>query len=359
MKTLSVYLKETAVLVEEYHAAHPLFPLEPAEFMEGAYAYFSRGGKRLRPAILRLSAGVLGGKDAENAALPAALGIEFYHNWTLIHDDVIDHDATRRGKPSVHAATAAAFSDAGAETAAEYGTDIAILAGDALHSAAIAHFASLSDSGKVRPEVALKILSLLEGNYGLRLLNGETIDTKNGLLYGKNAFWKIPESEVIGMMAGKTGALFAIAALAGALIGQNSPELTPEAKALSAFAEHCGVAFQLQDDILGLTADEEKLGKPILSDLREGKPTVLLLRAYKKSSEEEKAFLRRTVGQSRNPGELLQAREILLKNGGVSETEKLAAAALEKARAALSCLPDSSYKSLLAEWCEFMLDRKY
>ncbi|MBQ3075826.1 MAG: polyprenyl synthetase family protein [Clostridia bacterium] len=352
------YLKESGEAVLSYYHQNPPYALTPAELLEGAFVYFERGGKRLRPAICRLAAGALGGKEAEQAATPCALALELYHNWTLIHDDMIDHDDTRRGKSAVHKLITDSFADFGKEKAEEYGFDAALLAGDALHSASIAYLSQLSDSGFVPPEVTLKILSLLEGKYGPFLISGETIDTKNGVLFGEGSFHRLTIEEVTYMMAGKTGALFGISALSGALIGsrQTDPELAPCA-ALATFAEQCGLAFQLQDDILGVTSTEKTLGKPIGSDIREGKPTVLLLTAYQNATEEEKDLLRRVVGSSKDEGDILKARNILMERG-MEETRVLAASYLKKAENALATLPDSPYKQLLEEWKNFMLTRE-
>lgn len=363
MKEFFDYLKECSARVSAYYAetSAARFPLEPNELMDGTFAYFERGGKRLRPAIISLSAAALGGAEREEAALPCALGLEFYHNYTLIHDDILDRDDTRRGKPSVHTFTKALALKDGVpeEVAAEYGTANAILAGDALHSAAIASIASLSQNGAVKPEVTLKILSLIEGTYGMRLLSGEAIDTKNGLYYGKGAFYALKEEDVLHMISGKTSALFAVCAVSGAMIGKNSAdENDPEIAALREFAENCGMAFQLQDDILGIQSTEETLGKPVGSDIREGKPTVLLIHAYQNASEKEKKLLRTLVGSAKSKDEILAVRDILIKNGGVSYTQSLAEDYIRKAQSALSSLPDSRYKKILFAWSEFMLHRE-
>ncbi len=356
--SLLSYLKESGEAVFSYYQSHPFFPLAPEELMEGTFVYFERGGKRLRPAICRLAAGALGSDAAEKEAVPCALALELYHNWTLVHDDMIDHDDTRRGKSAVHKLISDRFlSSHPEEKAIEYGFDTALLAGDSLHSASIFYLSLLSESGFVPPEVTLKIITLLEGEYGPRLISGETVDTKNGLLFGADAFYRLTKEEVISMMAGKTGALFGISALSGALIGLGSASPAhPQAASLAGFAENCGIAFQLQDDILGITSTEETLGKPIGSDIREGKPTVLLLNAYQNATEEEKEFLRKTVGKSNKTEDILKAREILLQKG-MEETKALAEKYLTEAEKQLSLLPDSRYKALLEDWRVFMLER--
>ena len=163
--------------------------------------------------------------------------------------------------------------------------------------------------------------------------------------------------DVTFMMAGKTGALFAISALSGAMIGLGKADPANEnAQALARFAENCGLAFQLQDDILGVTSDEKTLGKPIGSDIREGKPTILLLNAYKNATDEEKEFLRSVVGISKDKDEILRARSILLEKG-LEETAKSAKDYLDLAEKDLATLPDSPEKDLLESWRLFMLNR--
>ena len=350
------YLKESGNAVFSFYREHPFFSLTPSELMEGSFVYFERGGKRLRPAICRMAAGALGGQKAEFAAVPCALALELYHNWTLVHDDMIDHDDLRRGKSAVHKLVKDLFVKDYA-SAGEYGYDTALLAGDALHSAAVYYLCRLSDSGEVAPEVTLKILSLLEGEYGPRLISGEAVDTKNGILRNHN-FCLPSEEEVLSMMAGKTGALFAISALSGALIGQNRADISPEAQALADFAEDCGIAFQLQDDILGITSTEEKLGKPIGSDIREGKPTLILIHSYQNANEEEKAFLRRTVGCPCSEGDLLKARNILLERGGKDYTVAKANKLLDSARSKLQAIADGPHRQIFDYWCDFMLLRE-
>ncbi len=350
---LKDYLRQTGQLLEEIRKNDPPFAYRTPELAEGTYAYYLRGGKRLRPALCRMAAGALGGEEAENAALPCALGLEYYHNWTLIHDDVLDHDDFRRGASAVHKLAADRFREHG-DKAAEYGVDLAILAGDALHSAAVAAIAGKS---RVAPEVRLEILRLLEGLYGPRLIEGETVDTKNGVLYGAGRFYEISAEEALEVIRGKTGALFAVSARAGALIGQNSPGETPLVRALTDFAESCGVAFQLQDDILGLTASEEALGKPVLSDVREGKPTVLLLTSFANATEEERSFLLRVVGKNADDGQTKRARDILLARGGVEECRRLADQYIKTADGALSALPPSRWRDLLEAWRDAMVDR--
>ena len=271
---------------------------------------------------------------------------------------MIDHDDTRRGKSAVHKLVFDRCAPFGEERAKEYGYDVALMAGDALHSAAVYYLSRLSETGAVPPEVTLKILSLLEGEYGPRLISGETLDTRNGVLYGAGSFYRLAREDVLTMMEGKTAALFGISALSGALIGLKKWDAEDErAKNITSFAENCGVAFQLQDDILGVVSTEKVLGKPIGSDIREGKPTVLLLSAYENATSGEKDFLRRVVGSSREEDEIARAREILLSRG-LEETHSMALSYLDRAKHDLEKLPDGPEKDLLEAWRAYMLNRE-
>lgn len=357
---LLAFLKDTEEELLSYYRSHRPFSHTPEELHRGAFVYFERGGKRLRPGICRLAAGEMGGERAAREAVPCALALELYHNWTLIHDDMIDHDDTRRGKKSVHRLIRDEFSGVlSASCASEYAMDTALLAGDALHSASIAYLSHLSDSGFVPPAVTLRILSLLEGEYGPRLICGETEDTKLGLFYPENAMQNVTSEEILAMIAGKTGALFGISALSGAMIGAaGDPEKEDACFALARFAEACGMAFQLQDDILGVTADETKLGKPVGSDIREGKPTLLLLASYKNASAEEKEFLDSVVGKSDDPAAIEKARALICARGGIEETRHTARAYLKEAEKALAPLPPSPWKKMLEQWKDSMLQRE-
>ena len=333
---------------------------------QGAYAYVKRGGKRLRPAVLSLCAGLLGGDKNEKAALPAAAGIELFHTWTLIHDDIIDHDDLRRGGPSVHAQARqnikSKMPHLSLDTAAEYGIDVAILAGDLLHARAISLFTKLPKYG-VSPLVTTILIDLLETRYLGRLLDGEMEDTALGLLFdcSEASLSAVKEETVLQVMAGKTSALFAYCAMAGGMIGLDSAETEhPQILALADFAGNCGLAFQLQDDILGIVGNVKTLGKPIGSDIREGKKSILLVHAYQNATREERRFLSSVCG-NRNAADtdVEKAANILIARKGIQYTSALAKACLEKALHSADILPDNLYKDLLMSWADMMISRNF
>lgn len=207
------------------------------------------GGKRLRPALVMEFCRVCGGD--EQTALPVACAIEMMHTFSLIHDDLpcMDNDDMRRGKPSCHKA---------------FGEANALLAGDALATlpAQIIAQAGLKDT--IPQSAALKIIALLgeqAGIYGM--IGGQVIDTENE---GK----RLPENVILEMYRMKTGALLEFCCRAGVIAAGGGAELQ---LAAGTYAKKLGLAFQIIDDILDITADEKLLGKPVGSDAQSGKFT--------------------------------------------------------------------------------------
>ena len=263
----------------------------PAHLYEIINGYLSGGGKRLRPCLLLMCAQAVGG-DVEKL-LPAAVAVEEFHTWTLIHDDVIDHDDFRRGNPTGHILGArlgqAAWS-LSSEIANDYGISAAILAGDSLQARATEKLFELQG---VSAETLLSVVRAMTGELTQDLLAGEQLDVEMSHIPWED----ITDKLVMKMISGKTGALLKYCAEAGAALGENSPiEASKTALALGQFAHDCGLAFQLQDDILGIYGDAAKLGKPIGSDIREGKRTLLACRAISTLPDEPSAYLRTLLG---------------------------------------------------------------
>ncbi len=353
MEQLKSYLKVCAKKVEDYMSKKDLTYIKPDELYEGTVSYFNRGGKRLRPAIICLCAGALGGRDAEERALGIACGTELYHTYTLVHDDIIDNDSTRRGGETVHVAVQNKFLALGynKESCAEYGRDVAILSGDIMHSVAIKLMCEAVKDG-TDAKTVLKIIEMLEGEYGAEVVCGETVDTRMGIFGG--------DDDIISIMRRKTGKLFAFSAAAGALIGLDSSDCEDSrVRALADFAELCGIAFQLQDDILGVLSDEKTLGKPIGSDIREGKKTVILTEAYKRAGDADKKTLDRIVGKSDATTEETEAvKKIFADTGAIDFAGNMAREYIEKAKRCLDIIPKSVWRDILLEWSDYMSDRK-
>ena len=145
------------------------------------------------------------------------------------------------------------------------------------------------------------------------------------------------------------------------MLGLNTSDAGhPHVKALSTFASKCGTAFQLQDDILGLTGKEEQLGKPIGSDIREGKKTTIVYFALRSASEEERAFLLGTLGDpDADDADVEEAMSLMRSLGAVDRTADLALEHVNAALPELDALPESAYKQLLAQWAHYMVARTF
>ena len=354
------YLKTAEERCRRCFEEFPLDSIRPRELYQGTVEYFNRGGKRLRPAILMLSAGATGGKAAEESVTSAACAVELFHTFTLVHDDIIDNDPTRRGGKSVHVLVSDMFPTAEREKRDEYGRDTAILAGDMLHALSVRFMLDTAKSG-ISPTTVMSVVDMLENECLTGVLEGEAIDTRAGLITDPTLpFSTGSRDEILYMMQKKTGVLFSVSAKIGAMLGLDTPdEAQPMIVALGEFASSCGIAFQLQDDILGVTGDEKKLGKPIGSDIREGKRTLILNYAYNKTDDDGRALIERVVGnKSATDEDILAVRDLFASTGAVEDTRKLALEYIDTALAHLNKLPTSAYTEILGEWADFMARRE-
>lgn len=354
MERLSEYLSVCEKRCNEYFNGYSKKDIQPPELLAGVTEYFNRGGKRLRPAFLSLCAGAMGGKAAEAAVTPAMVSVELFHTFTLVHDDIIDNDDTRRGGKSVHILVRDMF--AGYDGAEDYGRDVAVLAGDTLHALAVR---ILLECKGFSSEAIIGVMKLLEGECINQLLAGETNDTKMGLIKGDN-FDVGTEDATMEVMRQKTGVLFEYCAKAGAMLGLDTgDDDIKEVTALGNFARLCGIAFQLKDDILGIVSDEKILGKPIGSDIREGKKTVILQEAYKNASSDEKRLIERTVGnRNADPQSIEQVKRIFFDRHGLEKAKALADRATEDAMTELKKIKSSEYTEILELAAKFMSARK-
>jgi len=347
--------------VTNYLLANKRF--EPTHIHDLARTYIERRAKRLRPAVLLFSYGAAGGKD-EPIALPAAAGVEAVHTWTLTHDDLIDHDEERRGKPTVHVLAekkARQELHYGVEESVDYGQRVAILVGDVQHAWSVSLFLQ-TECPPINPLVICKIVHLLESDAVPNLIQGETLDVQ----YERVAAEDLSEKDIEDMLWLKTGALYEFSARAGAMLGLNCADpMNSVVQDLADFASNCGTAFQLQDDILGIVGDHEKLGKPVGSDIREGKRTTILWWALKNASPSERKTLSHVVGnRSATEHEVEQVKDIFSKpGGGIDHTKGRAQTYIDKALPFLDKVRErvgkSKHLDLLNDWAQYMIHREY
>jgi len=235
---------------------NPISLYEPGSYI------LNSGGKRLRPLLVLLSAKAVGGKfkDAYNAAA----AVEMLHNFTLVHDDIMDNADKRRGRLTLHK---------------KYDHNTAILAGDSLLS--IAYEFLLKDCNGNAKEV---ISSFTQGL--IEVCEGQSLDTD--FEFRKN----VSLSEYILMIKKKTAAMAEMCCRIGALLGGGTET---QVNALGNYGLNLGIAFQIQDDLLDIIADEKEFGKTIGGDLVEGKKTFLFLEALEKSKGEDRKKLLKVI----------------------------------------------------------------
>lgn len=243
-------LKRRAALVdaalEAFLPPADTYPVIIHEAMR--YSVFA-GGKRLRPILVLAAAETVGGHAGVEAAMPAACALELIHTYSLVHDDLpaMDNDDFRRGRPTSHKV---------------YGEAVAIMVGDALLTSAFELIAR-SAEGVAAESVSLVTLEIARAAGSQGLIGGQVVDTLS-----ENKKVDGPVLEYIHRH--KTGALFRAAVRAGALLnGASSKEL----QALTTYAEQMGLAFQIKDDLLDIEGEQDKIGKPIGSDLKNLKAT--------------------------------------------------------------------------------------
>lgn len=320
------------------------------------YSYIRAGGKSLRPAVLLFACGAVGGD--EHTAIPAAAAVELYHTFTLVHDDIIDRDETRRGVPTIHTAFAqrgAADLKLDPDTAAHYGLAIAILAGDMQQGWAASLLPDLHRLHGLPAELALNLVSELFRKTQATLINGETLD----ILQAETPPQDLTEDDVLSMLWQKTGVLYEFAGRAGAAIGLRTADLADEkVQAMAAFAGKCGTAFQIQDDILGILGDPDHIGKPVGSDIREGKRTVIVLHSLAQMAEKERDIVLTTLGnRTATDAQVQQVTHLLLEAGGVERARSLANQYVAEALTYLEVLPETPQKALLRAWASYITER--
>jgi len=330
----------------------------PKHIHDAVYSYIRLGGKRLRPAILLFSCGAVGGD--EEKALPAAAAVEVFHTWTLVHDDIIDNDKKRRGGATVHeefrkkAITEFNYNE---DYAKHYGMSLAMLAGDVQQGWAASLLSELYSKYNVDPGVVLYLINDIETSVLNTLVEGETLDIQ----YSKSSIESLDENLITKMLWKKTGVLYEFSGKAGAMIGlnTNNPNNTL-VNAISRFTSRCGTAFQLQDDILGIVGDEEKLGKPVGSDIKEGKRTTIVYYAFKNADKKQKERLECILGNNNaTEEEIEEAVDLLRELGGIEHTRALASSYIKDASIYLKDIPESGYKNLLSIWADYMIKREF
>jgi len=328
-------VRDDLALVEREIAAQGDAAIEPVAEIAGYLR--EGGGKRLRPALLLLAAGAAGYRGPSAIRLGAV--VEMIHSATLVHDDVIDGAQTRRGRPS---------------TNARWGNHMSVLAGDWLY------MQSFELALRERNFAILDILIELTQN----MVEGELLQlTRLGRI-------DLTEADATELAYRKTACLFSGCARLGAVLGRQPKHLE---EALAEYGRNAGLAFQLVDDLLDFTASHEQLGKPVLSDLKEGKVTLPLIFALQNGSTPHTGDVdsnghsagegRRMIAKVLEERGFLSVRpeqitRLVRDTGALTRASNLAREYVSRAKACLEELPDNEYRRALLAVPDFILERQ-
>ncbi|MEB3774648.1 MAG: polyprenyl synthetase family protein [Desulfurococcales archaeon] len=326
---LSNRLKDLAVLVNTYLAEK--LRGAPENVYMAATHLIRAGGKRVRPAVTLATAKMLGGGEAVARALPLAAAVEVLHNFTLIHDDIMDQDEYRRGVPTVHKV---------------WGVPMAILAGDLLYAYTFRMALESRDNG-LKPRRTIYALKIL-ADASVKVSEGQAYD----MMYEDR--WDVDVDDYLKMVYLKTAALIEASAMLGAIAGNADRSLVA---LMGEYGKLVGLAFQIRDDILGVFGDPKKTGKPVYSDLRRGKKTLLLIYTVRKLGGYEE------VSKMLSEGKYDEVAELIKESGALSYAEDLARRYMERAVEIIDSIDelevrDEESRSFLSSLARFVVERE-
>ncbi|MCK5145534.1 polyprenyl synthetase family protein [bacterium] len=300
---------------------------EPKELYEPMRYVLEAGGKRIRPILVLLSCEAVGG-DVEQV-WPAALAVEILHTFTLVHDDIMDHDAMRRGSPTIHT---------------RWDEATAILAGDGLVTLAYQvllgiHDKRIADAARLFTD---GLLILCEGQ-----AMDKSFETRKD----------VSLTEYMIMIQKKTGKLLEVACDLGAVLGGAGES---ERLNLKAYANAWGEGFQIQDDLLDIYGEESKLGKPACSDIQARKQTFLSLHFYEHAGRAEINAMRKYWGSKNlSNSDITHIRELMSKTGSLESARNAVYERTEAAQVHLESLPKSRARKELLGLVNRLRERSY
>jgi len=299
---------------------------EPTKLYEASAHIPLAGGKRLRPVMALITCDMVGG-DSEKAIL-FATALETIHNFTLVHDDVMDDDDLRHGVAACHTI---------------YGLSTAILAGDTLFAYAFEMITDSDIDDRIKADLVKNVAYVVR-----KIAEGQQMDIN---FEEKET---VEPNDYLEMIRLKTSILFGAAAYGGARIGGTNED---EARELENMATNVGLGFQIWDDYLDATASEDVLGKPSGSDIRQGKRTLLVIEALNRANSKQRKRLLKILDSDNNDEDIVEAVNIMDECGALSECHIQANKYLEGARKVLLKYPESESRTLFEELLEYMVTR--
>jgi octaprenyl-diphosphate synthase len=280
------------------------------------------GGKRLRPALVLLAANAFGAQGGARHEMAAV--IEFIHTATLLHDDVVDESALRRGRNTANA---------------EFGNAASVLVGDFLYSRSFQMMVEVGDMRVMR--VMANATNVVAEGEVLQLLNVNDADTD--------------EESYLKVIRYKTAKLFEAAGEAGAILGGASEE---QVRAMATYGMHLGTAFQLVDDILDYSGDLAETGKNLGDDLAEGKPTLPLIHAMRVGSASQRDVIRQAI-EGGGKADLEGVLAAIKATGALDYAKRQSQQESAIATRALEAIPDSPCRDSLLQLAHFSVERKF
>ena len=333
MSRLSSQLVETAEKVNRFIEEVVDLKGEPELLYRAARHIIGAGGKRLRPYLVLKSCKIVGGREED--AIPTAAALELLHTFTLIHDDIMDKDEKRRGAPTVHN---------------QWGIPIAIVTGDLLFAKVYETITKFTDPKHVTPKRILQVLKEIS-EATVKICEGQALDM---MFEGKET---VPEDEYFKMIRAKTAALFEASARCGGILGGANES---QVERLGEYGCYSGVAFQVIDDVLGLIADEKILRKPVGSDIREGKRTLIVVHALEKASKNQKKKILEVLGnKSASPERIRETIELINSLGAIDHAKEVAEEYIERAKEALAGFPATEDREDLISLTDLIFARKH
>lgn len=322
------------------------------QYYDDLKEYLMRGGKRFRPIAIAIACKAVGGEINPKSLYRTACSIEILHNASLLHDDLIDHDETRRGGPTFHARYREWYKtniSQDFDKASHFGMSAAILGGDTLINLG----ALAITEANLDPDIGMACLGYYLKSFE-EIVEGVILEMH--MVYDPEA-----NSEVyMEMIRMKTAALFEKSLLMGGAMARASES---QMKSLSEYGVKVGQAFQIQDDILGSFGDEVVTGKAADGDIKEGKKTLLYLEALRLCNSEQKEILEKYLGDDKiTPAEVDQVRKVFRDSGALESTRVKMVQLLEEGQKALDTTNppfNETYKQFLLDMSNFLVKRDH
>ncbi len=292
----------------------------PKQLYDAASHLIIHGGKRLRPYLVLKSCQMLGGKQSD--AISAASAVEMIHNFTLVHDDIMDNDEMRHGVTTTHK---------------KFDIPLAILAGDVLYSKA---YNTISSKSKLSSNYTTQLVSKLS-KVCIKICEGQVDDIK----FAENK--KIPtEKEYVKMIEKKTAVLFEVSCAMGAICAKRKQK---DVKNLSVFGRNLGIAFQITDDLIGIIGDSKITKKPVGNDIREGKKSLPIILAIKKARGQNRTKIMRVFGNSGASKQQINLAVNVIRSLGVEkEVRDIALKYAQRAEKSISSYTGSAKNEMAA-----------